>query len=95
MARVAYTLQVVDTIALYAEVLPGFSFILPPASGGDTASGPVFAFGVGSMMDVTSRAFVSLGAGYQVGFQKLPAMDMNLDLRTKYVRVALGGGVRF
>jgi len=95
MARVAYTLPVVESIALYAEALPGYSYILAPASGGDTAQGFVFAFGVGAVMDMTSRAFVSLGGGYQVGFQKLPAMDMNLDLRTKYVRVALGGGVRF
>src|SRR5262249_19748138 len=30
LARVAYTLHLVDTIAVYAEVLPGYSLIQPP-----------------------------------------------------------------
>jgi hypothetical protein len=93
MARLAYTFPVVDTISLYAEVLPGYSLIIP--QDGDTAAGLVLAFGVGGIMDLSRLAFVSMGGGYQVGFQKLPAMDMNAEVRTKYVRVALGGGVRF
>ena len=46
-------------------------------------------------MDLGDRAFVNLGAGYQIGFQKVSQADLNLDNRTKYVRVVLGGGVRF
>jgi hypothetical protein len=93
MARVAYTVSVVDTIAVYAEVLPGYSFILPPA--GERAQGPVVAFGAGGSMDLSDRTFLNLGVGYQIGYQKLPAVDANADARTKYVRVVLGGGVRF
>jgi hypothetical protein len=93
MARIAYTRPVVETIALYAEVLPGYSLILP--SNGDTAKGLVVGFGVGSVMDLSERVFALLGVGYQVGFQKLPAADSNAEVSTKYVRVALGGGVRF
>ena len=93
MARVAYAFPVVDTIAVYAEVLPGYSLISPPS--GDTAKGLALAFGVGGAMDVTNRIFANLGVGYQIGFQKVSAGAMDVDNRTKYVRVVLGGGVKF
>jgi opacity protein-like surface antigen len=92
-ARVAYTQPLVETIAVYAEFLPGYSLIVP--SDGDTAKGLVVALGAGVSMDVTPRIFANLGVGYQAGFQKLPPMDQSQDVRTKYVRVALGGGWRF
>lgn len=94
MARVAYAFQVEDTIALYLEVLPGYS-ILQQGGNGDAAKGFVLAFGGGVAMNVTNRIFTNLGVGYQLGFQKLPAADLSAEVRTKYVRVALGGGVRF
>jgi hypothetical protein len=93
MARVAYTLAVADTIALYAEVLPGYSLIAPPD--GDTAKGPVVAFGVGGAMDLNARVYATLGVGYQIGFQKRAEGAMDVDVKTRYVRLALGGGMRF
>jgi hypothetical protein len=93
MARVAYALRVVDTIALFAEALPGYSIILPPD--GDASKGFVLGFGVGAAMDLSDRVFANLGVGYQVGFQKLPARDMSAEAKTRYLRLALGGGVRF
>jgi hypothetical protein len=93
LARVAYVLPIVDTIAVYAELLPGYSFIVPPS--GATAKGPVVAFGGGCVMDMTDRILVNLGVDYQLGYQKLPGDGLDTDVRTKYLRVALGGGVRF
>lgn len=93
MARVAYTFPVVETIGIYVEVLPGYSFITLAKT--DTAKGLVVAFGGGVTMDVTKRAFANLGAGYQVGFQSISNTAMNVDDRTKYLRVELGGGVKF
>jgi hypothetical protein len=93
MARVAYAFQVEETIALYVEVLPGYSILQEAV--GDTAKGFVLGFGGGVAMNVTDLVFANLGVGYQLGFQKLPAADMNAEVRTKYARVALGGGVRF
>jgi hypothetical protein len=93
MARVAYAFPIVDTIALYLEVLPGYSLIIQPAA--NTSKGLVLGFGGGVTMDLTDRIFANLGIGYQVGFQKVLQGDMDADNRTKYVRVALGGGVRF
>jgi hypothetical protein len=92
-ARVAYAYRPVDTIAVYAEVLPGWSKILPPA--GIAPTGFVLAFGAGSTMEITSRSFVNLGLGYQIGFQNRPENGLSLETRTKYVRVTMGGGVRF
>ena len=93
MARVAYTLPIVETIAVYAEALPGYSIIALP--GTSPAKGFVLGLGGGVAMDVGARAFVNLGAGYQIGFQKVSQASMDLDNRTKYVRVVLGGGVKF
>jgi hypothetical protein len=94
MARVAYELRVVDTIAVYAEVLPGYSRIAP-SDEASPSSGLVLAFGAGCAVDMTDRFFVNLGAGYQMGFQSQSQGIHQLELRTKYVRVAMGGGVRF
>jgi len=94
MARVAYAFPIVDTIALYVEVLPGYSLISQPAA--SAAKGLVLGFGGGVAMDVTDGIFANLGVGYQVGFQKVSAEGgADEDDRTRYVRVALGGGVRF
>jgi hypothetical protein len=94
MARVAYMYRVVDTISVYAEVLPGYSLI-PQSGGASAAKGLVLAFGAGGAMDLTDQFFVNLGLGYQIGFQSDTEGVHTTKLRTKYIRVALGGGVKF
>ena len=93
MARLAYTFPVVDTIGLYVEALPGYSLV--SQAGGSPAKGFVVAFGGGADMGITDRIFANLGAGYQLGFQSLTVAGEKVDTRTRYVRVSLGGGVRF
>jgi hypothetical protein len=93
LARVAYAYRPVDTITVYAEVLPGYSLILPP--GGGVAKGFVVAFGAGTAMDFTDRYFANIGLGYQIGYQNRMEESTKLQTRTSYVRVTLGGGVRF
>ena len=89
MARVAYTLPIVDTIAVYAEALPGYSIISLP--GTSPAKGFVLAVGGGVAMDLGDRGFVNLGAGYQIGFQSLTVAGDKVDTRTRYVHLTLGG----
>jgi hypothetical protein len=93
MARLAYTFPVVETIGLYVEALPGYSYL--PQPGGISAKGFVVAFDGGADMGITDRIFANLGAGYQLGFQSLNVAGDNVATRTRYVRVSLGGGVRF
>ncbi len=93
MARLAYTFPVVETIGLYVEALPGYSLL--PQPGGTPAKGFVVAFDAGADMGITDRIFANLGAGYQLGFQSLTVAGDKVDTRTRYVRVSLGGGVRF
>jgi hypothetical protein len=93
MARVAYEFSLADTITPYLELLPGYSIIALP--GTSAAKGLVLAAGGGVTMDMTDRIFVNLGIGYQWGFQKVPQTGVELDNKTRYLRVALGGGVRF
>ena len=91
MARVAGELEVVEGTTAYAEVLPGYSLIT-------TDSGPkgfVIAFGLGATMQMTDRIFVNVGGGYQIGYQKWSEGANTYTTSTKYIRVALGGGVRF
>jgi hypothetical protein len=96
MARVVGSLPLVDTIAVYAELLPGYSLIKP--SDGDPAKGFVLAGGVGVAMDLTERMFVNLGVGYQRGFQSRidtgMTGDVKTDVTTEYWRGALGLGWR-
>jgi hypothetical protein len=93
MLRVAYAHRLVDTIAVYAEVLPGYSRIVPPE--GFSASGLVLALGVGAAMDLTDRIFANFGVGYEMGFQKSNATGREVDAKTEFLRLALGGGVKF
>jgi hypothetical protein len=93
MARVAYEFPIVDGIVLYAEALPGYSYITVP--GASAAKGFVVALGGGATMDMSDRIFVNVGAGYQVGYQSFKVVGMARDYRTEYVRVAMGVGARF
>lgn len=85
-ARVAYAYPIAEGSLIYAEVLPGYSLIITD----DLSKGMVVAVGAGVVVEVTARAFVNFGLGYQMGFQKFEGNDDN----TRYVRAALGGGMR-
>ena len=94
-ARIAYSQQLVDSIGLFVEVLPGYSLIHPP-NNGDNSMGLVLGLGGGATLALSDRAFASFGVGYQVGFQKLPPKDLAPEgPSTRYVRVAIGVGTRF
>ncbi len=93
MLRVAYAYQLLDGISVYAEGLGGYSKILAPV--GDSPAGLVLAFGAGGAMDLTDRIFANLGLGYEKGFQNRTQDSVTLQTRTQYVRVTLGGGVKF
>jgi len=93
MARVAYSFPVAQGTALFVEVLPGYSLIKP--NSGDLAKGFIIGGGAGAVMDMGDRFFVNLGAGYQVGWQSRKEGMMTIDVRTKFIRVALGVGARF
>jgi len=90
LARLAYAYKIPDVITLYAEVLPGYSLVA--VSEGKAPKGPVVVVGVGAAMDMGERAFLSLGAGYEKGFQKQTSVS---DHKIDYIRVSFGGGFRF
>jgi hypothetical protein len=93
MARVAYAYRLPDGISVFAEVLPGYSMIL--LKRGAAPKGLVLALGAGCTMDLSARTFASIGVGYQLGFQNQAVGPITVENRTRYLRVALGGGVRF
>ncbi len=98
MARIAYAYTVVPKLDVYAEVLPGYSFVtynqIILGSQAPKAHGVVFGGGVGAAFAITDRFFAKAGVGYQVGFQVSHGIRDN-DVKTKFLSIALGGGVRF
>lgn len=101
MARIAYAYTVIHKLAVYAEFLPGYSVISFPSSktslGEKTpdAKGFVLAFGGGAAFDITDQFFVNLGIGYQMGFQNYSVGGGGQDYKVKFLRIALGGGMKF
>lgn len=96
MARIAYAYPIAEGIRIFAEVLPGYSLILPQGSQGDPAKGFVIAGGLGADLLLTERAFVTLAGGYQHGFQtRVDDKGVSTHVQTSYIRIALGGGWRF
>lgn len=107
MARIAYAYKVIPKLAVYAEVLPGYSivsyqvFITEDRVGAlssDRARGFVLGFGGGAAYDLTDMFFANLGIGYQLGFQNVPNVSFTSatdHARTRFIRIAVGGGLKF
>ena len=103
MARIAYAYTVIPKVTVYAEVLPGYSIITMPSSftlstrKPDSPKGLVIGFGAGGAYDINDQFFVNLGIGYQMGFQKTkdPEQNLDFDLKTKFLRILVGGGMKF
>jgi hypothetical protein len=97
LARLAYTQRTFSSLDVYAEVLPGYGFVTydkitlgvnPP-----TARGLVLGAGLGAIYSLTDLWFVNAGVGYQMGFQVSHGIS-DREVRTRFLRIALGGGVR-
>ena len=102
MARIAYAHAVLPRLTLYGEILPGYSAISLPSHRlnieGATVSNPeglVLGFGAGAAMDLAEMFFVNLGLGYQLGYQHGSVGGTDFDFKTNFLRIALGGGVKF
>jgi hypothetical protein len=103
MARIAYAYTVIPKLAVYAEFLPGYSIVSLPSTmtmfgeKPDNPKGLVIGFGAGAAYDITDQFFANLGVGYQMGFQKTktPVENQDYDLKTKFLRIAVGGGMKF
>jgi hypothetical protein len=100
LARVAYSLSITDNSTVYVELLPGYSL----SDNAAKAKGFLLAGGLGVCMDLSDRVYINLGAGYQMGFQTWKQKSFTKENKpntniyessTRFVRVALGGGVRF
>jgi hypothetical protein len=90
LLRLAYAYQIPGVATFYAEIMPGYSTLYPATA--DTAKGLVMVYGIGGELDMTKRIFANFGIGYQTGYQTETSTAF---YRNKFVRVALGVGVRF
>lgn len=89
LLRIAYAYSIPGVATFYAEILPGYSIIYPAVQ--DTSKGLVMVYGLGAELDMTKRIFANFGVGYQMGYQSETSASY---YRNKYVRVALGVGMR-
>jgi len=98
MARIAYAYTVTPKVDVYAEVMPGYSFVtykkVVLGSQAPRARGIVLAGGLGATFAITERLFANASLGYQEGFQTSHGIS-DKDVKTKFVRIAIGGGVKF
>lgn len=97
MARIAYAYAVAPKVNVYAELLPGYAFVtyhvILLGSRAPNARGMVLGGGLGASYDVTPRIFANLGIGYQTGSEVSHGISDH-DVKTKFLRIALGGGVK-
>ena len=96
-ARIAYAYHVIPRLAVYAEVLPGYSIFSVPrlANGQGAPQGFVVAAGAGAAYDFTDMFFANLGIGYQMGFQSSSFGGKSYEDYTRFLRIAVGGGMKF
>ena len=98
MARIAYAYTVIPKLDVYAEVLPGYSLVtynkIVLGSQAPRARGIVLGGGLGAAFAISDRFFANAGVGYQLGFQVSHGIS-DRDVTTKFLRIALGGGVKF
>jgi hypothetical protein len=96
---------VIPKLAVYAEVLPGYSIISYQTSVTDRGSqvywsdrsqGLVIGFGGGAAYDITGMFFFNLGVGYQLGYQSMafPNSPASYPANTQFLRIAVGAGVK-
>ncbi len=98
MARIAYAYGVIPRLKVYAELLPGYSLVtyhmIVLGAQAPNARGTVFGGGLGAAYAIDDRFFAKVGIGYQVGSQISHGIR-DVDLETSFLRLDLGGGVRF
>lgn len=97
MARIAYMQAIGPKVAVYAELMPGFSIVtydrITVGSHPPSAKGFVVGGGFGAAFDITDRFFINGGIGYQQGFQRSSGI-IDTDVKTRFVRIVVGGGAK-
>ena len=90
LARVCAWLPATDRLWIYAYGAPGYSVRTTQERLHGTASGFVVDFGAGATLTIIGGVYLSLEAGYSLGFQKLGESAWG----TQFLNVAAGAGMR-
>lgn len=90
--RLGYDQRLGDRFHAYGYLAPGYSFLNGLAS--MLGQGPVFGASVGGLLDLTSDFFCLAELGYQAGFQRGFADNMQFRLTVGLVQVGIGLGAR-
>lgn len=93
LLRVGGHAPVADKIHLYGYLSPGYSVIYPP-TGNNNASGFVLGVTGGAIYSFPGNVFAVADLGYQFGYQKVSTGNFELDLKSSYLLIGLGAGVK-
>jgi hypothetical protein len=93
LLRVGGHAPIADKIHLYGYLSPGYSVIYPP-EGNDNASGFVLGVTGGAIYSFPGTLFAVADLGYQFGYQKISAGNVEFDLKSSYLLIGLGAGVK-
>lgn len=94
--RVGGNAKVADTLMLYGYLAPGYGIVMPgsDSANSESAKGFVLGFAAGAMLDFTPALFGTAEIGYQVGYQKFSVAGSDVDLKTNFMHIGIGLGVR-
>jgi hypothetical protein len=81
---------IAEKLQLFGYLAPGYSIIQVPSGTGDNPKGLTVGAHAGAIYELSQALFLNGTLGYQVGMQKV----MSSDLKTQYLQVALGVGMR-
>ena len=96
MVRIGGMLPAGDKLNVYGYLSPGYSIVMLPSGtqGIDNPKGLTVGVHAGAAFDVASNIFVNGQIGYQLGLQKTSVAGTDIDFKTNYLQIALGGGIR-
>jgi len=79
--------------AAYGYLAPGYS-LMRGAPGGLTPQGPIVGVHAGALFDLTPTLFLAGELGYQAGFQRATADQLDIPFDASFFQIGLGMGVR-
>jgi hypothetical protein len=96
--RLRGILPLLDKLAVYALVTPGYSIFLIPSSAKayiENPKGFEIGFYAGGSYDIIPNLGVFFELGYQLGFQKLSVMGISASAGVDYLALNLGAHYNF
>lgn len=96
LVRLGGHAPVADNLHLYGYLAPGYSIIYLPSRPVNIEDPAGFVLGVaaGAIYSFSDRLFAVGDIGYQLGFQGTTILNTDVDIRSRYLLIGLGVGMK-